>query len=219
MKNYLNVVYDYKTRPQTSYPEKLSKYLFDTFEMKQNMKLLEVGCGRGDILKEFKKLGLFVEGVDIAEDATTLNPGIEIKICNVENTTLPYADNTFDILYSKSFIEHLYYPERYMVEAFRILKPNGLLLTLAPDWEANYKIYFDDYTHRTPFTKYSLEDIYKIFNFNDVHVYTFRQLPIVWKYPILNHACAAIAPFVPVRTKNKFLRWSKELMLVGVGRK
>ena len=42
-----------------------------------------------------------------------------------------------------------------------------------------------------------------------------RQLPIVWRYPVLNHICAAISPFIPVRTQNKFLRWSRELMLVG----
>jgi hypothetical protein len=30
---------------------------------------------------------------------------------------------------------------------------------------------------------------------------------------------ATIAPFVPVRTKNKNLRWSRELMLVGSGTK
>ena len=31
--------------------------------------------------------------------------------------------------------------------------------------------------------------------------------------------CAFISPFIPVRTKNKFFRWSRELMLVGIGMK
>ena len=219
MKNYLKVVYDTQARPLSSYPEKLGKYLFDTFEMKTGMTLLEIGCGRGDILKRFKSLGLTVEGVDIDSEAITLNPGIPVKMCHIENESLPYPDNSFDVIYSKSLIEHLYYPEKYMAEAYRVLKPNGLLLTLVPDWEANYKIYFDDYTHRTPFSKVSLEDIYKIFNFKTVAIYKFRQLPLVWKYPALNYLCAMIAPFVPVRTKNKFLRWSRELMLIGAGRK
>ena len=219
MKNYLKVVYDAQTRPHSSYPEQLAQYLFDTFEMKTGMKLLEVGCGRGDILKMFKNLGLTVEGVDLDEEAIKLNEGILVKISNIENESLPYPDNSFDIVYSKSLIEHLYYPERYMAEVYRVLRPNGLLLTLVPDWESNYKIYFDDYSHRTPFSIVSLHDIYKMFNFNEVKVVKFRQLPIVWQYPILNYLCAILAPFVPVRTKNKFLRWSRELMLIGAGRK
>ena len=29
-----------------------------------------------------------------------------------------------DVIYSKSFIEHLYYPERYLEEAFRVIDPD-----------------------------------------------------------------------------------------------
>ena len=53
--------------------------------------------------------------------------------------------------------------------------------------------------------------------FSDIEVVKFRQLPIVWKYPQLNILCDIIAPFVPVRTEQKFLRWSRELMLIGSG--
>ena len=109
-------------------------------------------------------------------------------------------------------------PERYLQEAFRVLKP-GSFDHLVPDWETNYKIHYDDYTHRTPFSLYALRDIYKIFLFENVNVWKFRQLPIVWRYPAMNYLCAIIAPFVPVRTKIKFLKWSRELMLCGSGNK
>ena len=110
-------------------------------------------------------------------------------------------------------------PEKYLDEAYRVLKPNGRFLTLVPDWESNYKIYFDDYTHRSPFTMQALNDAYRMHGFSNVKVFKFRQLPIVWKYPLLNYFCAAISPMIPVRTKIKFLRWSRELMLVGIGQK
>jgi SAM-dependent methyltransferase len=126
---------------------------------------------------------------------------------------------TFDVIYSKSFIEHLYYPEKYLEEAYRVLKPNGMFLTLVPDWESNYKIYFDDFTHRSPFTSISLTDILKMSDFNKIKVFKFRQLPIVWRYPFINIFCSLISPFIPVRTQNKFLRWSREIMLIGVGKK
>ena len=218
-KNYLSVVYDEKSHPYSDYPKKLCAYLFQSFELEEGMKLLEPGCGRGEFLNNFQDLGLDVFGVDISPEAVAFENGLDVKLCDVENEKLPFDDNTFDVIYSKSFIEHLYYPEKYLEEAYRVLKSNGILLTLVPDWESNYKIYYDDYTHRTPFTKMALTDAYKMYGFKEVRVFKFRQLPIVWKYPIINYLCAFMSPFIPVRTQNKFFRWSRELMLVGIGKK
>ncbi len=219
MSDYLKVVYSEENRAYTDYPKKLAKYLFDTFTMKSKTTLLEIGCGRGEMLSNFKDLGLNVQGIDLSPEAPSFQQNITIKVANIEEKKLPYEDNSFDIIYSKSVLEHFYYPERYMKEAYRVLKPGGILLTLVPDWESNYKIYFDDYTHRTPFTKVSLEDILKIHNFKDVNVYKFRQLPLLWKYPKLNYISNLIAPFVPIRTENKFLKWSRELMLISYATK
>lgn len=223
MADYLSVVYDEGSHPYTDYPSKLCGYLFQAFQMKPGMKMLETGCGRGEFLKHFKNLGLDCTGLDrSAETRAFLNEsGIPLEVCDVEKEgrTLPFPDNSFDIVYNKSFLEHLRDPGLFLNEARRVLKPGGLLLSLVPDWEANYKIYFDDFTHRTPFSVVSLRDILLICDFEEITVYRFRQLPIVWRYPALHYICAAISPFVPVRTQNKFLRWSRELMLVGCGHK
>lgn len=219
MSDYLKVCYGEENRPYTSYPEKLAKYLYDKYKMKNKNNLLEIGCGRGEILKSFKNFGLEVEGVDLSTEAREFNKDIKVQVLDMENDILPYSSNSFDIIFSKSVLEHLSNPDRYMKEAFRVLKPKGILLTLVPDWESNYKIYFDDYTHKTPFSKLSLEHILKINDFKEVNVYKFRQLPLLWKYPKLNYLSAMIAPFVPVRTKIKFLRWSRELMLISVATK
>ena len=215
--DYLSVVYDPGQRPYTEYPKQLCHYLFQSAGLKPGMKMLEPGCGRGEFLANFQDLGLDVCGVDISKNAKEFANNFPVHVCDVENEALPFEDNTFDVIYSKSFIEHLYYPERYLAEAYRVLKPGGTLITLVPDWESNYKIYFDDFTHRTPFTKVALFDAYKMFGFNNSRVYKFRQLPIVWKYPFINYFCSVISPFIPVRTKTKFLRWSRELMLIGIG--
>lgn len=219
MSDYLKIVYSEENTPYTSYPEKLAQYLFNHFKMKPQQTMLEIGCGRGEMLRNFKNLGIEVYGIDLSPLAPNFQEDINIAVGNVEEAPLPYEDNSFDIIYSKSVLEHFYYPERYMKEAYRVLKPDGIIVTLVPDWESNYKTYFDDYTHRTPFTQISLADILKIHNFRNVDVYKFRQLPLLWKYPFLNYFSAMLSPFIPVRVNNKFLRWSRELMLVSYAQK
>ena len=220
MKNdYLDICYSEENRPYTSYPKKLAAHLYDKFSMNDCHNLLEIVCGRGELLREFKSLGLDVFGCDLSQESQKFNEKIEIKTCNIENDKLPYEDNCFGVVFSKSLLEHLNSPNNYMNEVYRVLKPGGLIITLVPDWESCYKIYYDDYTHKTPFTFLSLKHAIEMSGFNDVSVEKFRQLPIIWKYPYLKYLSIVISPFVPVRTKNKFLRWSRELMLVSVGRK
>ena len=172
------------------------------------------------LLEEFNKLGLDCYGVDLSEYSGSMCPDVEVKKkVDLENDSWPFPDNNFDIIYNKSLMEHLRNPDVFLQEARRVLKPGGKIICLIPDWESNYKTYFDDFTHRTPFTSVSLSDIYKITDYKNIKVYKFRQLPIVWRYPVVNLFCKIISPFIPVRTKNKFLRWSRELMLIGYAEK
>lgn len=46
MADYISVVYDEESHPYTDYPHKLCAYLFQVFQMKPGMKMLEPGCGR-----------------------------------------------------------------------------------------------------------------------------------------------------------------------------
>lgn len=217
MADYINVVYDDQSHPKTVYPTQLAQYLFERFGMNPGQKLLEPGCGRGEFLNGFHKFGMECYGLDLSPQAGSMLEGVEVRQSNLDVDPMPFEDDFFDFIYHKSLLEHLWHPDRFMKEAFRVLKPGGVLLSLVPDWEANYKIYFDDFSHRTPFTCVSLMDIYRMCDFAQIKVFKFRQLPIVWKYPALNWVCAAISPFIPVRTPRKFLRWSRELMLVGSG--
>lgn len=220
--NYINVVYDEKKKPFSLYPALLIKYLVKKYNLNKNSKILEMGCGRGEFLNEFIKIGMNGFGIDLSDYATKFCENAEIKIADMSKESIPYPDNSFDIVFSKSFIEHFHKPEEIFRDAYRVLKPSGILINLTPEWKYIYKSFYDDYTHKTPFTKKSLEDIHLINGFKDVRVISFKQLPILWTknilikniFSILSEITRIVVP-EKYRMKNKWFRFSKELMLLS----
>ena len=217
-RDYVDVVYNEKDRPLTSYPSKLARYLYNRFNFKKGDKFLDIGCGRGEFLRGFIDCGVQGHGVDRSRTAERYCPEAELHTADLENEELPYPDNHFDVIYSKSVIEHFYYPEKLVKEMFRVLKPGGLLITMCPDWEYNVRNYFEDYTHRTPFTQTSLRDIQMIHGFENIKVEYFRQLPILWSLGSILMPIAEITRiFMPsvLKRYSKWIRFSKEIMLLS----
>lgn len=220
--DYVSVVYNEHDRPLTGYPLLLARHLFERYGIKAGAKLLDIGCGRGEFLHGFITCGVEGHGVDQSCCAQKYCPNATLKTANFEDGGIPYEDNYFDVVYSKSVIEHFYYPERLVREMYRVLKPGGLAITLCPDWRFNYMIYFEDYTHRTPFMLSSLRDILLIHGFKNVTVGHFRQLPILWNtggwlLPLAEMTRILAPDFL--RHHSKWVRFTKEIMLISSANK
>jgi SAM-dependent methyltransferase len=217
-RDYVDVVYNEHDRPLTTYPNRLARYLFDRYGIKSGQKFLDIGCGRGEFLRGFIDCGVQGYGVDRSLAANKYCPEAELRTTDLERDGIPYEDDCFDVIYSKSVIEHFHDPEKLAQEMFRVLKPGGLAITLCPDWEFNYRIYFEDYTHRTPFMQSSLRDIQIIHGFENICVERFRQLPALWGSGAwLLPAAELTRVLVPsfLRAHSKWVRFSKEIMLLS----
>ena len=181
--------------------------------------MLECGHGRGEVLEAFSKRWITVYGIDreVVSDGY-LAPHRILKV-DMERDRFPFEDGYFDVVFSKSVIEHCHDPSHFLAESFRVLAPGGRLIVMTPDWKSQMEIFYDDFTHRTPFTPDGLSDALEMFGIREVKVEKFYQLPIVWKYPALKWVCRFLQLIIPVRwkLKNKFLRWSVELMILGTG--
>ncbi len=74
-----------------------------------------------------------------------------------------FKNNSFDVVFSSNLLEHLSVEEAEatLKEAFRILKFEGKIILIQPNFKHSYKTYFDDYTHKTIYTDTSLADLLK----------------------------------------------------------
>lgn len=221
--DYISVEYNDKKRPQTSYPSKLADYIFRCSNMRAGQTILEVGSGRSELLVHFKRMGLETFAVDSANSAAEFanKAGANFEHYNLspENSTKPFNGKKFNFIFSKSFIEHLHDPLYFFNWSHGILSEHGKLISLTPDWVSNHKGFYDDVTHVKPFTKVSLEQILELTNFTKIKVFTFRQLPMTWnnKLVMLLSKLISLLPYSPYKVKQKWFRWSKELMIYSEG--
>lgn len=219
MPNYLEVRYNKNTKPYTDYPAQFARYLFERFQMKQGDRLLDVGCGRGDFTKGFKDLGLEVAGIDREKGDSEMLYGIDMRLNDdLEHNPFPFEDGSFDIVFSKSVVEHIWNPSNFMKETYRVLKPGGRVITMTPDWQSQMYIFYDDPTHVHPYTITGLRDLLAMYGFKESEAELFYQLPVVWKHPFVKIICRSLQHWLgPVKKiyRNKFMRWSRELMILG----
>ena len=111
-------------------------------ELLKNKTLLDLGSFTGGRLSawfenyELKK----VYGIDInpifkvAADEFALEKKINAEFKTGVGEKLPYEDNSFDFIVSTDTFEHVQNLENTMNECFRVLKPDGMLLAVFPQY-------------------------------------------------------------------------------------
>lgn len=223
--DYVSVRYDERRVPKTGYPFLLASYLFDRFGLKKGDKILEIGCGRGEVLAAFQKLGLDCRGLDLSDYSVDSLKEFNVKKNDVSREPLPFEAETFDVVYHKSLIEHLPSPENLMKETLRVLRAGGRVIVLTPDWGSQMRVFYEDFTHCKPYTVIALNDLLKVYGFSKVQAELFYQLPVLWRHPRLKTFSRLLRMFLSTPAARKlselsrisFFRWSVELMVLGTG--
>lgn len=214
--NYLDVRYSEASRPFTDYPGKLTEYLTREYlSAQRGGSLLDLGCGRGEFLNGFARQGFDAIGIDRSRPSSPKfsEPVIE---ADYERARLPFEDGQFRVLFSKSVFEHIRDISSLLAECRRVLAPGGRMIAMVPDWTAQWRHFYDDWTHVRPFTLNGLEECVACHGFDVDRALRFRQLPLLWERPYLRPLAAAAALLPQPFKKSKFVRFSKEWMLLVV---
>jgi SAM-dependent methyltransferase len=106
------------------------------FRGHNNEVLLEIGCGLGTDLLQFARGGAHVTGVDLTPHSIELvkrrfameNLSVDARVADAEN--LPFADNSFDVVYSFGVLHHTPNTQKAIEEVHRVLKPGGKIIIM-----------------------------------------------------------------------------------------
>ena len=102
---------------------------FDQFAGKR---LLEVGCGMGTDLLQFARGGAQVTGIDLTPRSLEISRshlslyGEAGDFANADCEHLPFADKSFDVVYSNGVLHHTPDTAGAVREIHRVLRPGGL---------------------------------------------------------------------------------------------
>lgn len=135
----------------------LSRRLRDSFKMAEvtaGMRILDVGCGRGEIIRHCMEMGIEAYGIDYAEAAMSMTQEVitaeraklaaegqdltQVKagVCRSDAKYLPFPTAYFDRVLMFDVVEHLYPWELHeaMLEVRRVLKADGrFIIHTAPN--------------------------------------------------------------------------------------
>lgn len=125
--NIYDKVYHRRSRRFQSNKERLKERL-DIIKKYKPKKVLDVGCGLGFLVDCLRANGLDAVGVDGSEALKEFWKGDYYQVADANS--LPFNDNTFDLVISTDFFEHI--PEDEIKQVYsemkRVVKPGGKIL-------------------------------------------------------------------------------------------
>lgn len=143
-----------KSRDVGSETRNIVKLLGRAVDLREQHEICVVGCGpRPETIKALIELGHQVVGVEpISSYVSTANAFLATVDTVVEGYAekLPFSDDSFDVLFFESVLEHVDSPPQCLNELYRVLRPGGILYLTTTN-RYRFSISGDNGEYRTPF--------------------------------------------------------------------
>ena len=106
-------------------------YALKRARLAPGMSVLDVGCGRGEILYQARAAGAFAAGADFAQAALRVAASTsQAPVLRCDAKRLPFAEKTFDRIFFLGVLDHLHDWELKdcFSEFKRVLRPEGFVV-------------------------------------------------------------------------------------------
>ena len=139
-------------------------------------RVLDLGCGSGDVMRLLVRQGFLTEGIDISEEQVELatQEGLDAREVDAFDFLAP-REETYDGIVALDFLEHFSKDELLrLLDAIRLaLKPGGWLLVQTPNGEGLFagQVIYGDLTHMTILGPRSLRQALALTGFANVSVH------------------------------------------------
>jgi 2-polyprenyl-3-methyl-5-hydroxy-6-metoxy-1,4-benzoquinol methylase len=169
--------------------ERYFRRLLSYYCSQPGSRLLDFGCGPGDVLLLARELGIEAHGVDNSERSVSLaqERGLSVKLNGSGAISTEMGE--FSAILLQSVIEHVPNPIDLLRDLIQSLRPGGYLIVSAPTPASSF---WDDPTHIRPFTPRSYDILGELCGVETVHVsYVFAfllgiRLRAAWIYKLMN---------------------------------
>jgi SAM-dependent methyltransferase len=128
----------------------------------EGIKILEIGCSGGPLLKLLVSLGYSrVVGIDNSKEAIQLCKKRGFKDVFLMDGVSPQFDREdFDLIIASDVLEHILDDDQAVKEWKRILKREGIIICFVPAFKALWSKHDDDNEHQRRYSKKDLEGIF-----------------------------------------------------------
>lgn len=121
---------DYNNSSDGKFVEGMYDVLIEEIEKSESGKILDVGCGNGNLFTLLPKNKYELYGVDFSQnmiiEAKSKCRNATFSVADAE--MLPFDDDSFDIVVCNASFHHYIHPDRVLEEMRRVLKDGGKLL-------------------------------------------------------------------------------------------
>jgi 2-polyprenyl-3-methyl-5-hydroxy-6-metoxy-1,4-benzoquinol methylase len=101
------------------------------------LRLLDVGCGNGALLRQAQSLGFVASGVEISPAlASLVKEQLRCEVYEQLLSELDLPESSFDVVTMYDLIEHTENPRQDLEQVFRVLKSGGVFFVLTPNDQA-----------------------------------------------------------------------------------
>ena len=113
------------------------KRALELADPRPGQRVLDIACGRGEMVLQSGLRGAYAVGIDYAQAAMSFarrslesESGVRAGLVRMDATRLAFRPETFDLAMMLDFVEHVHQPEleQSFAEVARALKPGGRLI-------------------------------------------------------------------------------------------